>query len=235
VKYFEEMPGEGGLIASYKGQGRLTLDGGAEYPCEFELEHHPELGVLMECDFRGTIPSLGRSFQSFTGTTDDGQFTVESVGPADYRSANFNAGEGESNATVFWHLRGVKLERLDNPRPARVHYGLTNFEFRGVDAATGFEDLLLTLRDGDNAVEVVIRPVNDYKRICKFISLYRSVRVTCEARVDLAGNEFETTIDGVIGSLCNVASVARGTRIVWVYRHAYDYENRLAAMYHLSP
>jgi hypothetical protein len=149
VKYFEEMPGEGGLIASYKGQGTLRLDGGAEYPCAFEIEHHAELGVLMECDIRGSIPPLGRAFQSFTGTTEDGQFSVESVGPADFRSANCNAKGEESGATVFWHLRAVRLERLDNPRFARVHYGLTNFEFHGVGAATGFEDLPLTLREGD--------------------------------------------------------------------------------------
>ena len=29
-------------------------------------------------------------------------------------------------------------------------------------------------------------------------------------------------------------SVARGTRIVWIYRYAYDAENRLAGMYHFS-
>ena len=192
MKYFNETGHEGGLIARYSGQGILTLDDGTDYEGEFQIEHHAELGVLLECDFRGSVPVLGRrDFQSFTGKTADGQFSVTSVGGADVRHTHFNVTDNVIDATIFWHIRGVTLERIDKPRCARVRYGITNFEFHGLSETTGFEDLPVTLSENDRSVEVVIKPHHQYKHITKFISLYGSVRVTCEACLDSAGSDFD--------------------------------------------
>jgi hypothetical protein len=235
VKGFEKSAHDGGLLASYRGRGTLTLDRGSDYGCDFEIEHHAELGVLMECEFRDAIPAAGSAaFRSFAGLTDDGIFQVESVGRGDIRTARYDVSDESHRATVSWRLQGVRLCRHDTPRYARVRYGVTNFEFHGTEPATSFENLELTLNDRHSAVEIVIEPHQQYEAITRFLSLYRSVRVTCEICLDIAGAELTEETDGVVGRLCHILSVARGTRIVWVYRYAYDVENRLADIYHFS-
>src|SRR5208337_751915 len=108
--------------------------------------------------FRDSVPALSRAFHSFTGTTDDGQFSIESVGQVNFRSMHPNVTKSESAATILWHLQGVKLERADRPRYSSVRYGITNLEFNGVPGAAGLDDLPLTLRESDAPVEVVIKP-----------------------------------------------------------------------------
>jgi hypothetical protein len=235
MKHFDEAQHEGGLLAAYCGRGTVTLHDGSANPCDFEIEHHAEIGVLVACEFQDVIPAGSSGvFRSFVGVTNDGLFRVQSVGQASYRSAQYNVGDEGSRASFLWHLQGVELERQDKPRYSLARYGVTNFEFHGTDAASGFENLDLTLKESGQAVEVVVEPHRHYKSITRFLSSYRSVRVTGEICLNLAGRELDEKIDGIVGRLCHVLSVARGTRIVWVYRYAYDSEGRLAAMYHFS-
>jgi hypothetical protein len=51
MKYLEQTHHKGGVIASYIGTGTLRLDDRTEHECEFEIEHHSDLGILMECAF----------------------------------------------------------------------------------------------------------------------------------------------------------------------------------------
>ena len=126
----------------------------------------------------------------------------------------------------------------------RIRYGITNFAFTGTEFVTeplgpdgglqSYRVLPLNLASTQGSIKVIIRPHRIYNEMIGYLDLYSTIKVTCYAEIDLEGSEFDEKIDGVIGALCNVTSVARGTRIVWVYRLAYDEHNQLAGMLHLS-
>src|SRR5271165_4131560 len=104
------MEQEGGCVGSYEGHGTMKLQDETEWECHFELEHHIELGVLLECtrgpDLSPVGPglSLMRSgFQAFSGTTSDGNFTIESIRGGHYRSIN---ADSQGNATFLFALDG---------------------------------------------------------------------------------------------------------------------------------
>ncbi len=129
-------------------------------------------------------------------------------------------------------------------RYATYRYGITNFAFTGVEYVkaarapdgkyAGRLVLPLNLDGPSGQVTVQVVPHDDYQTTMEHLSLYKTVRVTCEACCASHPNQLHINTDSVIGALCNVASVARGTRIVWLYRFAYDEHNRLVGMLHLS-
>src|SRR5438105_3940892 len=119
------MSHEGGCVGSYSGCGVDRLGEGTEWECRFELEHHVELGLLLECVCDGPQPSLDISdFQSFRGTTYDGRFVLESSRGGDISSTTWNS-EGET--IIFVHLYRVTVQRADNGTPTSFRYGITNF------------------------------------------------------------------------------------------------------------
>lgn len=75
--------------------------------------------------------------------------------------------------------------------------------------------------------------VKDYNRIIQRIKTLKGIEVTCEAIGDIP-KEGITRFTETIDDLCYLLSVARGTKIQWIYRDLYDEAGELIQRTHYS-
>lgn len=241
IEEFEHVHREGGLLASYKGRGRLHFVDGRQWECNFVVEHYVDLGVLLSCEENNEdlcIFNIKSTLFEGTGFDENlGEFTVRSFRNLHNTHSHI---ESSGTCTLNFSVDAIKIERTEHEVAVQARYGITNFAYYPTDwlPATGDKGTIgklgLNLNTELGSLAVDIERQANYENVKKYISKYHAIRVTCEAVVHLDSGEFSESIDGVIGGLCQVMSVARGTRIIWVYRKLLDAANRPCKIYHVS-
>ena len=153
----------------------------------------------------------------FRGQTNDGK-TVESHG----RNTSINilaSSLGRPGSRMA--LKPSKfVMTVSDENPAKLRFGVTNFRMSGprVSFDGHWHDYLpLRLIDNQDWCGVELRPVEGYRETMLRVSTLRSIEVTCTADVDVEKFGPFEKIEAVMRRLCLIASVARGTRIEWVY------------------
>ncbi len=231
------LPYYGTNIAEYRGKGVLTLKGGKTVNCKFEAGQLATGNVLLLCDFIPPIdPRLSISADTFEGTTtEDFQISGEVTNEVRYLPDLPRDQVGEWRA---FRLHDMSVQMLYNSDGAtKARFGITNFEFTGTQ---GFRTvnrfylmLPLILKYQDNVTNLSIVPREDYDRIIQPIKVLKGIDVTCEALADIP-KEGITRLTETIDNLCYLLSVARGTKIQWIYRDLYDEAGKLIQRTHCS-
>jgi hypothetical protein len=142
----------------------------------------------------------------------------------------------------FWssfHLQEMSVQMIEDAHPQRFHFGVTNFEFVGTEWTrrsdnSSFLTLPLDLRTEDRSTKLSIRPVVLYDKIIKRIKTLKSIDVSCEVITDIPTDGNIALITEVVENLCYILSVARGTKIQWVYCDQYNGIGKLISRIHSS-
>ena len=226
----------GAFISVYSGSGHLT------YADEHESDNVPfwsgqcaDGRVLLVCQDIIVNPDTDASILSFVGTTDNG--------------LSFGSHEGLS--VILWEVQGERkgtlllCTQVDiatlSPVYERLHvwYGLTNLELSGTEgyAVTESSAVLstpLSLRASSRVFEARLVRRSDYSAQANILRAGHGIVPTAELEVILeSGDQFDS-IDSVAVDMCQILSIAKGTRIQWVYRRIANEHGAILSTQHVS-
>jgi len=117
--------------------------------------------------------------------------------------------------------------------PRSVKFGILNFEYLGNTwrlTATGrsFDTLSLSLPVG----ELSIQKIADYEGVLAATKAQRGIDVTCHAMIPLGdGVSLQDAVE-TVSNMCGLLSLARGTKINWVYYEQLDEEAHRVSVAH---
>lgn len=229
----------GTSLATYKGEGILTLAGGERVECEFEAGQLTSGDVILLCATESSyLFGIDVSVSAFSGITADGHRLS-----ADDRITGLNylpdRPRGRSGTLAAFRLEKLTA-RTGAEGPVRsVRFGITNFKFTCTATVTGNDGcrisvLPLRLRSGEEVTSLYVRPVEHYEQVMRRVLTLKGIDVTCEAVAEVAGDADAPRLEGVMDNLCRILSVARGTKIQWVYGDYYDAAGRLMSRTHFG-
>jgi hypothetical protein len=219
----------GKIIHEYEGDGSVTLDTGQIFKCSIRAVQLADGRIMASCRFSEDINSVllclnkQNSFTSIKGVTKDGwEFIIG--GHLSKTASNFTYARSESTTIdIVFTADIVKLTKYIDRDVKSVKFGITNFEFLGnkfTEYPNGGALDTLSVTLGDNTVE--IHAVKDYKIITQLIRAQRGIDVTSEMEVKIASITDLDIIIPMIDALCMLLSLARGTKINWIYYDSYD-------------
>jgi hypothetical protein len=230
----------GNCLSVYHGKGVLTLEDGKKYDCQFEAGQLNNGYVLLLCDFVPPFPTCLRILATkFEGTTSEG-FGICSN--KNINEVNYLPPVSKDRSSGTWaafHLDEMLVQMADCGQTRRLHFGVTNFEFLGTERThrsdnSLFHTLPLDLRSESKWTKLSIRPVDLYDKIIKRIKTLKSIDVSCEVIADIPTDGNIALIREAVEDLCYILSVARGTKIQWVYCDSYDGSGKLISRKHCS-
>lgn len=229
-------------LSRYRGVGVLALENGGKANCRFDAVQLINGSVLLLCDLE---PPYSNSLQvtaiDFEGRTDDSHEIVVSGNLIMTKYSEIHRSDRDSAYAAF---RAQRMSVLIDPnRPTReVRFGITNFIFLGTTAVrevhelgtSAYRTLPVQLKSQDTEIKVTIRPVKHFNKVTDQLRTLKGVDVTCEAvvKVDTEGEVDRVT--NAITDLCCVLSIARGTKVQWVYRDHYSEAAELSKRLHAS-
>lgn len=231
-------------LFSYAGRGTVDYEGGGVREIDFEAGQMRDGKVRIVASLPN--PSVEDTFRAvwdarepvrFTGSTRSGE-QVSVHGSIRLESV----GGGSESQSVCQAIRVNQL-RVEFPLAAPIceyRFGLTNAPLWGVASVGYLTDgnrsissvVPFKLTSGGFTVDVMlVRTTNSNERF-RAVTLLRGIDVLSELivphRDDLTMNEIERVVDDV----CHVLSIARGSKVNWIYREDRDYEGRLVARSH---
>lgn len=230
----------GNCLSVYHGKGVLTLEDGKKLECLFEAGQLNNGRVLILCDFLPPFPTcFSISAAKFEGTTFEGfRISADKL----INEVSYLPDIPIDRSSGFWssfHLQEMSVQMIEDAHPQRFHFGVTNFEFVGAEWTrrsdnSSFLTLPLDLRTEDRSTKLSIRPVVLYDKIIKRIKTLKSLDVSCEVITDIPTDGNIALITEVVENLCYILSVARGTKIQWVYCDQYNGIGKLISRIHSS-
>jgi hypothetical protein len=207
-------------LASYAGNGTITLDGGTRVECQFEAGQLRDGTVLLLCSLPISAMVHQRLAPSgFTGVSADGtQLLAEHFVETNYLPAL----PSTPGVYAAFHVR--ELQAIKSAGAVRhVRFGLTNFNFVGTTPLGGELVLPLTLETPARSISVHVQPLPDMHQIMRRLMTLRSVEVTCEMVAESGPCTKEVEyLQHVCDELAYVLSAGRGTKVQWVYMDTYD-------------
>ena len=112
--------------------------------------------------------------------------------------------------------------------------GLTAEGYTRQSGNSHYHILPLTLEDENSRTELSISPLEHYTKIKRRIKTLRGTDVTCEVISDTLQDGSMERLREVIDDLCYLLSIARGTKIQWIYCDRYDESGGLVMRTHSS-
>ena len=230
----------GTCIVQYHGHGELTLRGGKKLGCKFEVGQLNDGETIMLCDFSPSVQFLqDLSESSFEGTTLEGyKVTANKARPMNYLP-EIPAGCSGSWESILWH--DISVQILLGDKANRINFGITNFEFSGTEGCTISDGKKLRLSNFcilpiniEGATNLSIRKLKDYDKIMRRLSTLKNIDVTCEIEATLSEDNCIDKLKEIIDNLSYLLSVARGTKIQWIYYNLYNNEGKLISRTHFS-
>lgn len=228
----------GGCFASYRGEGAMTYDDGQKLTCKFEAGQLNNGEVLLLCDFDSPPPFFNElSPVKFEGKTSEG---FELWADGGVSGTNYLPGRqaGSSQSGEAFRLREMFVRMAKDDRPHSARFGLTNFKFIGTEAhKTARSHVLalpLNLQSCASLTKIKIVPVEDYEYVILRAQTLHGIEVTCEAFGEILTGGGVERLTETVDDLCRLLSVARGTKVQWIYRDLYDENGVCVSRYHYS-
>jgi len=164
--------------------------------------------------------------QNISGITEDNQ-EITLGGQILWTNVNHQTTEDSRSITVSL----VAAEMLVKPEGAEstlhtLKFGITNFEFEG---NIGREQRAETSHRFDRGIltvnlplgEIRIERLPDYEVAVANLKAAQGIEPTCEMLVELSTHDVQWA-KGFADDLCTILSLAKGTKIVWIYMDGYD-------------
>ena len=230
----------GDPTATYDGQGVLKLKDGQELKCRFEAGQLRRGDVLLLCDFLPPLPyDENISAFRFEGTTSKG-YRIS----CDKRITEINylpdlSEEVRTAVFAAYLLEEMSVQMNNTPVQAKTaRFGVQNFLFTGTNGQKSgnfyHRILPLSLKDASGETVLSIIPVKQYSSIALRVQTLKTIDVTCDAVGDISEEGSIARLKEVIGDLCCIMSVARGTKIQWIYCDRYSESGELIMRTHSS-
>jgi hypothetical protein len=229
----------GNLLAPYRGTGGITTSNGQSWKCAFQVGQMTSGDVIVLCDFLPPLPFfVNIEAEKFSGLT-EGNVLLESVG----RIMEINYLPDLQPTEESKVYAAFRLQQLDvrsgahNSSTQVVKFGLTNFMFVGIEQSPhsqGICVLPLTVHNGSREHHLFVQPVHGYSKIVKRLKTVKGIDVTSELICNLKEFDGVEQAKDAADNLCYLFSVARGTKIQWVYCDQYDEGRKRVMRTHAS-
>lgn len=218
----------GDCIATYSGEGTLTLPNNQTAKCSFEAGQLKNRTVVLLCDFSPPPPYFPIAYaQSFEGETDEG-FRISTVGPIvgmnDLTNQRINLLDPHIRLAFF--VSEMTFQKIVEKPVKSVRFGITNFILD--------KPLSLCLQEPASTTALSIAPLHDYERIMRRVQTLRAIDVTCEVSIALSENDDIKALQGMVSNLCYLLSIVQGIKVNWVYCYQYDETGTLVIKQHDS-
>ncbi|MCK4822029.1 hypothetical protein KA005_40070 [bacterium] len=221
----------GKLIREYEGDGFITLDSSQTCKCSIKAVQLTDGKVMASCIVTDNQASLFKCInnddevKSIRGITKEND---ELIIEGNILITYFNF----SDMVVLANSMMTKKNAIGELESVR--FGMTNFEFLGnnwkeySDGSGGRDILLINLLDR----KIEIHVIQDYKLIMQSIKAQKGIDVTSEAIINVNSKHDLNSIIRVVDTLCKLLSLARGTKINWIYYDGYDANGDKILSYH---
>lgn len=226
----------GNSLVSYRGTGEITTSDGQTWKCVFQVGQMTSGDIILLCDFLSPLPFfIDLEAEKFKGITEE-KFLLESVGRI--MEINYLPDLQPAEECAAFRLQQLDVRSETDISPAHVvKFGLTNFIFVGIEQSPYSKEtraLPLTLQSGNREHHLFVQPVHGYSKIVKRLKTVKGIDVTSELICNL--NEFDGMEQAreAADNLCYLFSVARGTKIQWVYCDQYDEDGKRVMRTHAS-
>ena len=230
----------GDCIAAYRGKGVLSLVDGKKLDCQFDAGQLTNGKILLLCDFLRPFPTcLIISAANFEGTTSDGfRICANKAFTEVYYLPDMTAERSEGVWAAFC-LHELSVEIAEDKNTDRLHFGITNFEFIGTKPTPRSDNSLiltlpLDLQNNSRLTKLLIRPLDLYEKLMKRVQTLKSIGVSSEVIAEIPRDGSIAMATEVVDDLCYILSVARGTKIQWLYCDHYDKTGKLILRKHCS-
>lgn len=238
------------------GEGLLKTEDGIELPCKFKagqldngkiilscncsIYNLSILGHFSELNLHDSSPSdikflLAWSMlppsdivqqlektKCFYGTTSDGLNITGKI--RRYVTIdNDSLHDPTSEVKLKFSMNELTIYSDVNENIHSVIFGITNFMFSS-------SALILDI-DGNR---IKITKVDRYKDALNFVKTCRGICITCEVRVEINKEVNIENAKTIVTDLCDILSIALGTRVQWIYYYACNPEGKKILWYHRS-
>jgi hypothetical protein len=216
-------------LFSHQGEGSLRLRSGDAVPCSFEAGQLSN-GEVLVLAMSSTHTWGSDVADRFAGQTANGSRVDATL---DIPINVLGRARGLAPGTYFAY-RALAFQ-VDAPTASQVsvhRYGLVNWRFAGTSQFTSHDTIQggprygwrLDLRLADARGEIIanVEPVADYSHISTELSTTRGIALTSECVIDARSLQAGIDPDDLVKDLCLLLSVARGTRVQWLYRRDED-------------
>jgi hypothetical protein len=245
----DEVQTRAPFVAEYSGIGRFVFaDGHVSEDRSFWTgqAHNGDILICFDEDMYALI-DLDSRLTSFSGLTESG-LHLETRGQLHPIQQSMRLME-----QTFRLVALASETRLTTPEPrgiTSVRYGLTNFlfcgtEMRQLDPQSWQRVLPLTLDYLGKTVVGHICMLPSYSSASRTLRAVGGIQATAELVIDLSLSEtISSDCERIADVLCRVLSVARGTKIAWIYEVSLDtmdnpvtrvYSNNVTRNYHHLP
>lgn len=258
----EELSYYGAIIAKYEGNGCLSLKNGWQWKCVFEAGQFSDGKVLLICHISlNDIPPTQRSqlhlvdsAKSFKGIT--GEYSIYSTEGFRVLNKFFNTRIKPANYVVAYFMRNINICAKTGSDIKELHFGITNFDLievrpklvyehgsmaEGIMAFSIREDIqpenlnLHLKNDTDNStIDLSIKPLPNYCETMNRVKILKSIDVTCEVVVSIKQEIDYRKAEQIISNLCYLLSIARGTKIHWIYCCQFNSVGECVSRRHVS-
>ena len=230
----------GNYLSEYHGKGVITLEDGKKCECLFEAGQLTNGQVLLLCDFLPPLPIyLNISATKFEGTTSKG-FRIWATGA--FSEVSYIPDIPIDRSLEVWaafHIQQMTVQIAEEERNHFLHFGITNFEFIGTRPTRASDNsfylnLPLDLQSNSRSTRLLIKPLDLNGKIMRRLRTLKSVDVSCEVIAEISADGDVAVVREVVDDLCYILSIARGTKIQWVYCDSYNAAEKLISREHSS-
>jgi hypothetical protein len=252
-----------GFIETYMGEGVLISEYGTKLPCKFEAgqledgrnvlvcdcsifdlslkEYFPDsnfencsphdIKICMAWHLWATQYKLFRQFKNFEGITSDGFGEFKITGKVgDYFSIyNDSLRDSSEQVKVAYYVKEFSINENTEENLQFMTFGVTNFDFEGNESQGNV--LSLNIK---GAKRLIIRKKGEHQDALNFWERFKGIRVTCEVIVEIDKEIQIEEIKDMVNDLCDLMSIACGTRVLWIYCYGYNTEGKIVSRFHRS-
>jgi hypothetical protein len=250
-------------IERYIGEGVLISEDGTKLPCKFEAGQLEDGFNFIVCDYSifdlsrkeyfpnsnfencshhivkncmgwnlwATQGKIFRQFKSFDGVTSDGFAELKITGKiGGYFSIYFDTlRDDTSRIKVAYHLKEFSINANAVEDLQFMTFGVTNFEFDGNES----QGNVLSL-DIKGVKRLIIKKKGVFQDALHFWEKFKGIRVSCEVVVVIDKETQVEEVKNMVNDLCDLMSIACGTRVQWIYCYGYNTEGKLVSRNHRS-
>jgi hypothetical protein len=208
-------------LAIYQGEGSITLHDQRKFPCTFEVGQLKKGNIFFHCDASEldapAVTSLWntRSIDRFEGTSKEG-FHLTST--RNIISTNLSP--------LTFIAQDLYVEMSKDAPSDSIRFGITNFVL-----STSFS---LRVEHESKLISIQFQPISRHEDIIERMRNLKITDVTCEIIISLSEIENEDEANQIVDNLCYLLSVAKGTKIQWIYRALYNEAGACISKTHAS-
>jgi hypothetical protein len=223
----------GKIIRKYEGEGQIILDDDQKCNCDVIVAQIANGKILAHCVVHDNKEELIKCFY--------GNKSIDSIKFMTKQNEEILVGgpilitySDYSNTIVF--ANKIISKKIITNKPIKTKFGITNFEYFGNklrELPNGGSSLdILDINVGDTNFNVY--QLEDYKTIIKLIEAQKGIDVTSEIFVNISPSIDMDSIIKKINILCKLLSLARGTKINWIYYDFLDENNNIIYSTHFN-